>query len=60
MGLSVVVGLLGGRWLDGKFGTAPWLMLAGLLMGTFAGFRGLIRVAKESQQKADDETLPKP
>lgn len=57
MGISVVVGLLGGRWLDGKAGTAPWLMLAGLLIGVAAGFRGLMRVARESQRaaKADDE-----
>lgn len=60
MGLSVVVGLLGGRWLDGKAGTAPWLMLAGLLMGVFAGFRGLIRLAKESQRNAENEKQPKP
>jgi ATP synthase protein I len=54
MGISVVVGLLGGRWLDDKAGTAPWLMITGLLMGVFAGFRGLFRVAKEAQQRSRD------
>jgi F0F1-type ATP synthase assembly protein I len=52
MGISVVVGLLGGRWLDGKAGTAPWLMLAGLLVGVIAGFRGLMRVANEARARA--------
>lgn len=54
MGISVVVGLLGGRWLDDKAGTAPWLMITGLLMGVFAGFRGLFRVAKEAQQRVHE------
>lgn len=55
MGISVVVGLLGGKWLDGKAGTAPWLMIAGLLLGVVAGFRGLIRVAREAQRRAKEE-----
>jgi ATP synthase protein I len=55
MGISVVVGLLGGRWLDGKAGTAPWLMLAGLLLGVVAGFRGLMRVANEARARANAE-----
>jgi ATP synthase protein I len=25
MGLAVAFGMLGGRWLDGKFGTEPYL-----------------------------------
>lgn len=69
MGISVVVGLLGGRWLDGKAGTTPWLMLAGLLIGTIAGFRGLMRVAaearrhdkeNEAQREADAKKQKKP
>ncbi len=55
MGISVVVGLLGGRWLDGKAGTAPWLMLAGLLVGVVAGFRGLMRFANEARARAKAE-----
>jgi F0F1-type ATP synthase assembly protein I len=55
MGISVALGLLGGRWLDGKAGTKPWLMLAGLLIGVVAGFRGLLRVAKEAQAQAKQD-----
>lgn len=34
---SVLLGLYGGRFLDGRFDTAPWLMLVGLLLGLAAG-----------------------
>src|SRR5262245_37479305 len=37
LGLSVVVGVLFGRWLDGKLGTEPWLMLVFLALGLAAG-----------------------
>lgn len=31
--LSIVMGLLGGIWLDGRFGTAPLLTVVGLVLG---------------------------
>ena len=30
--IPAVVMTFGGRWLDGYFGTGPWLLLAGLLL----------------------------
>jgi len=30
---SVVLGFLGGKWLDDKFGTYPWVTLVGFLLG---------------------------
>ena len=57
--LSTLIGLLGGRWIDGKLGTSPWLMLVGLVLGVVAGMRSLIRTARraneESQAKARDD-----
>jgi F0F1-type ATP synthase assembly protein I len=50
--VSTVIGLLGGRWLDGKLGTDPWLMIVGLLLGVVAGFRSLIRTARRVSQTA--------
>jgi F0F1-type ATP synthase assembly protein I len=44
--ISTLVGLLGGRWLDEKLGSAPWLMLVGLVLGVVAGMRSLIRAAR--------------
>jgi ATP synthase protein I len=46
LGLSVMIGLIGGQWLDKYFGTAPWLLLAGLLFGMAAGFRSMYRALK--------------
>jgi ATP synthase protein I len=38
--------LLGGLgyWLDGRFGTGPWLLLAGLLAGMGVGFANFFTV----------------
>jgi len=58
LSVSTVIGLLGGRWLDGKLGTDPWLMIAGLLLGVFAGFRSLIRTARRANQAANQAASP--
>ena len=57
-GVAVFLGFLFGRWLDGKFGTAPWLMLVGVLFGIASGFKELYRLTasyrtdqKKNQQK---------
>ncbi len=36
---------LGGWWLDGRFGTSPWLTTIGLLAGVVVGMYELARVA---------------
>jgi F0F1-type ATP synthase assembly protein I len=51
--VSILFGFLGGRWLDGHFGTGPWLMIAGLLCGSIAGFRFLFRAAAKMQREAE-------
>jgi F0F1-type ATP synthase assembly protein I len=35
-----------GWWLDGKWGTTPWLMCVGLAIGLIGGFYRLWRVGK--------------
>ncbi|HKY33712.1 MAG TPA: AtpZ/AtpI family protein [Candidatus Polarisedimenticolia bacterium] len=35
---SIVLGIVGGWWLDGKLGTEPWFILIGTLLGLAAGF----------------------
>lgn len=35
---AVVVFFLVGRWLDTRWGTSPWLMLGGLVLGSVGGF----------------------
>ena len=39
----VVVLALFGRWLDVKWGTEPWLLLAGSLLGMVTGFYSFFR-----------------
>lgn len=60
MGLSVVLGLLGGRWLDERFGTKPWLSITGVLLGITAAFLALFRISrsllKASQQEPKDKS----
>jgi len=55
LGISVVIGLLGGMYLDGKLGTEPWLMLACLAIGLVAGFRGVLRAVDRSDRAAQAE-----
>jgi ATP synthase protein I len=55
LSVSTVIGLLGGRWLDGKLGTDPWLMILGLLLGVVAGFRSLIRAARRASQATSSQ-----
>jgi ATP synthase protein I len=55
LGLSVVISVLFGMWLDGKLGTAPWLMLAWLGVGLAAGFRGVLRAVRRADREADRE-----
>lgn len=38
---GIFLGFYGGSWLDRRFGTAPWLMLAGILAGVAVGFRSI-------------------
>lgn len=33
-----------GYWIDKKYGTAPWCLLGGLLLGLIVGFYDIIKV----------------
>lgn len=55
LSISTVIGLLGGRWLDGKLGTEPWLMIVGLVLGVTAGFRSLIRTAQKANRENETD-----
>lgn len=43
--ISTVLGFWGGYVLDRWLGSAPWLMLVGLLLGIASGFVNLFRAA---------------
>jgi ATP synthase protein I len=53
LALAIVVGYFGGRYLDGRFGTAPYLTYSGLMLGIVAGFRNLFLVARRAQRQVD-------
>ncbi|GEM_PF-332012 len=54
-GLSVLVGLFGGQWLDRKLHMEPWLTLVGLGFGIAAGARTLWRTARRAQRELEAE-----
>ena len=51
LAIAIVIGYLGGRWLDGRFGTS-YLAYIGLLLGIIAGFRNLFSLARGAQTSA--------
>jgi hypothetical protein len=53
--LSVLLGFFGGRWLDGRLGTEPYLAWLGFGLGVAAGARGLMRVMKVMRAEAARE-----
>lgn len=44
--VPIVVGILGGRFLDRKLGTEPWLLVVCLLLGLAASMAGLVKIIK--------------
>jgi F0F1-type ATP synthase assembly protein I len=59
LALSVVVFFFLGRWLDNIFGTSPWLMLAGLILGISGGFIKFFRTAASLGREADKKARRK-
>ena len=47
LALAVVAMFFLGRWLDEKFGTQPWLMIAGSLIGVSGGLISFVRTVSE-------------
>ena len=53
--LSIAVGYLGGRWLDEKLGTEPWLEWIGLGFGLAAAVQSLYRAVRRAQRLMEEE-----
>lgn len=47
---AVLLCTFGGWWLDKRFGTAPWLLVTGALLGLAAGMLTFIRVVMRMQE----------
>jgi len=50
----MVVGTFLGHWLDGKFGTKPWLLLAGAFLGMASGFYHFFKVVLRMDKRSKD------
>jgi len=58
--LLIIAPLLGayiGRWLDGRFGTTPWLLIVGLVLGFAAAGREIYSIYQRVQ--SDEERKKK-
>jgi len=42
----LLIGVFGGQWLDRRFGTSPWLLLVGAILGGATGMFSLYRRIK--------------
>ncbi len=55
LAIAVVAFFFLGRWLDGLLGTSPWLMIAGVALGTVGGLVQFFRTASALGKKEDEE-----
>lgn len=53
--LSIAFGYFGGRWLDGKFGTEPYLAILGFCFGVGAAVKAFQRALREMKAQAERE-----
>jgi ATP synthase protein I len=44
VGVSILLGVWGGLWLDAKLGTAPIMVIVGLILGLVVAFYGVYRM----------------
>ncbi len=53
--ISIILGVAGGLWLDSKFGTTPFLALAGIILGSFVAFYGLYKMLLPGLKQDDKD-----
>ncbi|MBI4429140.1 MAG: AtpZ/AtpI family protein [Ignavibacteriales bacterium] len=51
LAIAVVAFYLFGNWLDERYGTTPWLGLAGLFLGTLGGFIKFFKTVSDLSKK---------
>ena len=56
--ISILLGVLGGLWLDGKFNTKPLFVIGGLILGLvvagYGVYQMLLPLIKNRQDKEDN------
>ncbi|MAT15804.1 MAG: hypothetical protein CMJ46_11120 [Planctomyces sp.] len=58
IGLSFALPPLAGYWLDKKFETSPWLVIAGAVLGFLVGMKLLFELAKRLGRPKDSPPNP--
>ena len=58
--VAMAIGYFWGKWMDGIFGTEPWLTIIFSILGIIAGFVNLFRITlatglKEEQLAKEDQ-----
>ena len=56
--IAIVIGYLGGHYLDHKFGTQPWLGYIGLAAGIGAAIKALVRVTRAYKREQNGGGAP--
>jgi ATP synthase protein I len=51
LAIATLLGLFGGSWIDGRFGTRPIFTFLGLALGLAAGMKGLYRLVRAERRK---------
>jgi len=60
--VAMAIGYFWGKWMDGLFGTEPWLTIIFSILGIIAGFVNLFRITlstarqEELLDQEDDDT----
>jgi F0F1-type ATP synthase assembly protein I len=44
IGICIILGVVGGLWIDNKFNTSPVLVIVGLILGVIIAFYGVYRM----------------
>ncbi len=55
LAVGPLVGFFIGRWLDSKFGTAPFLLIVFLIFGFIASGREIYKLVKRAEEEPDED-----
>jgi ATP synthase protein I len=53
--VAIIIGYFGGRYLDQKFQTTPWISYLGLCAGIGAAIKALVRVVRNYRRDFEEK-----
>jgi ATP synthase protein I len=56
----VGLGFMGGPWLDGRLGTAPWFKVLGIIVGVGAPINALVRIVRQYNRSLSKDDTSNP